>query len=245
MVSGDGTGGVIVAGPPGHLARAADLHRYGVSMSDGRESDVSSWALVGAGGHARVVHDVLVRSGATVLAVSGDARGPAWGVPVLDDDELAALVAGTGTVVALGIGDDARRSRLLQWAVECGLPLPPVVASTATVAASATLGAGTVVLEHAHVGPSARLGRAVVVNTAAVVEHDVVVGDGSHVAPAAVLLGAVEVGAGTLVGSGATVLPGIRVGDRAVVGAGAVVVADVPEGVVVVGVPARVTGTRR
>lgn len=192
-----------------------------------------------------MVHDVLVRSGGTVVAVSGDTRGTAWGVPVLDDDELAVLVTRTGAAVALGVGDDARRTRLLQWAAGLGLPLPAVVASTATVAGSATLGAGTVVLEHAHVGPSARLGRAVVVNTAAVVEHDVVVGDGSHVAPAAVLLGAVAIGAGTLVGSGARVLPGIRIGDRVVVGAGSVVVADVPDDVVVMGVPARPTRARR
>jgi sugar O-acyltransferase (sialic acid O-acetyltransferase NeuD family) len=215
-------------------------------MSDGRRPDVSSWALVGAGGHARVLHDVLVRSGATVVAVSGDARGAAWDVPVLDDDdELAALVARTGAGLALGVGEEARRARLMEWAVGSGLALPPLVAGTATVAASATLGAGCVVLEHAHVGPSARLGRAVVVNTAAVVEHDVVVGEASHVAPGAVLLGAAEVGAQTLVGSGARVLPGIRVGSRVVVGAGAVVVADVADDSVVTGVPARAAGPRR
>jgi sugar O-acyltransferase (sialic acid O-acetyltransferase NeuD family) len=209
-------------------------------MSEGLRPDVTSWGLIGAGGHAQVLHDVLVRLGDRVVAVSGDPRGRQWDLPVVaTDDELADLARRTGAAVVLGIGDDARRATLLDWATAAGLDLPPVVASTATVAPSATLGEGTVVLEHAHVGPGARLGRAVVVNTAAVVEHDAVVGDHSHVAPGAVLLGAAEVGTRTLVGSGARVLPGVRVGSGVVVGAGAVVVGDVPDDTVVTGVPAR------
>ena len=46
--------------------------------------------------------------------------------------------------------------------------------------------------------------------------------------------------AGASIGGGAVLLPGITVGRRAMVGAGAVVTKDVPEGVVVVGNPARV-----
>jgi acetyltransferase-like isoleucine patch superfamily enzyme len=42
------------------------------------------------------------------------------------------------------------------------------------------------------------------------------------------------------IGAHATVLPGVRVGRNALVGAGSVVVKDVPDGVVVVGNPARV-----
>ena len=209
-------------------------------MSKGRRPDATSWVLVGAGGHARSVHDVLVRRGDEVLAVSGEARGPVWRVPVLaDDDALAALALDRGAAVALGVGDAAVRTRVLAAMLARGLAAPAVVASTATVAADAEGGAGTVVLEHAHVGPLARVGRGVVVNTAAVVEHEAVVGDGAHVAPGAVVLGAGQVGDGVLVGSGARVLVGVRVGDGAVVGAGAVVTRDVPGGAVVTGVPAR------
>ncbi|RMH41576.1 MAG: N-acetyltransferase [Gammaproteobacteria bacterium] len=46
--------------------------------------------------------------------------------------------------------------------------------------------------------------------------------------------------AGASIGANATILPGVRIGRGAMVGAGAVVVEDVPDGVVVVGNPARV-----
>lgn len=47
---------------------------------------------------------------------------------------------------------------------------------------------------------------------------------------------------GAIIGAGATLLPDIVIGERAVVGAGAVVTRDVPPGVLVMGVPARVVG---
>ena len=50
----------------------------------------------------------------------------------------------------------------------------------------------------------------------------------------------IHIGNKVWVGSHATILPGVTVGDNAIIAAGAVVNKDVPAGVVVGGVPAKV-----
>ena len=50
----------------------------------------------------------------------------------------------------------------------------------------------------------------------------------------------IRVGRGAWIGNNAVVLPGVQVGPYAVIGANSVVTADVPEGAIVVGAPARV-----
>ena len=197
------------------------------------------WVVLGAGGHARSVVDVLERAGHTVVAVTGQTGGQPWHVDVLaDDGDALSLIERDGLHACVAVGSNAARARLVADLVARGVSAPPVVASTATVSPRSRLGAGTVVLEHAHVGPAAELGDAVIVNTAAVVEHDCAVGHAAHLAPGAVLLGAASVGEATLVGSGARVLPGVAVGAHVTVGSGAVVTAPVGDGQTVVGMPA-------
>lgn len=51
----------------------------------------------------------------------------------------------------------------------------------------------------------------------------------------------IHIGRGAWIGAGATVLGGVTIGARSIIAAGAVVTSDVPENVIVAGVPARIT----
>lgn len=85
-----------------------------------------------------------------------------------------------------------------------------------------------------------RIGRGAILNTGCTVDHHAQIGDYTHIAPPGVHLGGeVSIGGHTLVGIGAVVLPRCRVGAGCIIGAGAVVIGDVPDGVTMVGVPAR------
>lgn len=83
------------------------------------------------------------------------------------------------------------------------------------------------------------IGRGAILNTGCSVDHDCILGMTVHVSPGARLAGGVIIGEGSWIGIGASVKQLVRIGSRVIVGAGAVVLADVPDGITVVGVPAR------
>jgi UDP-N-acetylbacillosamine N-acetyltransferase len=208
---------------------------------------VNKIIIVGAGGHARVVADVIRLSRHFEVAGFIDTQNPdRRGDPFEDsvvlggDEELAELFAADIKHAAVAIGNNEARARVAHQLVTAGWQLPALVHPGAIIAASVTVGAGTVIFAGAIVNPATRIGAHVILNTGCTVDHDCVIGDGAHIAPGANLAGGVHVGAETLVGVGAAVKPNITIGRNAVIGVGAAVVGNVPDGVTVVGVPARV-----
>lgn len=193
-----------------------------------------SYVLLGAGGHAASVADVIERLGSHIEVYVDDAPLARHQLTITERAYVADEYRLTLPAI-VAIGSNAVRARLQPRLVN---PSSAILASTATGDVS-TIGRGTIVLEHAHVGPNSLVGDGCIVNTGAIVEHDCRVGDYAHIAPRAVLLGGAVLLNGAFVGSGATVLPGVTVGAGAVIGAGAVVAKNVEGGATVVGVPAR------
>jgi len=198
--------------------------------------------VLGAGGHGKVVADCALSCGLAVAGFIDDAVRPGLqvlGIPVLGPlSELPRLRTRAGAIV-VAIGDSAKRVALIDHCRSIGLRTPALIHPSAAVSRFATVDDGTVVLAQAAINAGAQVGVGVIVNTGATVDHDCIVGDGVHVCPGAHLAGSVRIGRFSWIGIGSSVKQGTVIGNNAVIGAGAAVVADVEDGVTVVGVPAR------
>ncbi len=206
------------------------------------------FALLGGGGHARVLLDCLLETPSVEPWGILDSDRKAWGSEVFGvrvaggDNWLPKLrsLRVTHFVIGLGsTGNNSPRERLYRQAMAEQLSALTVRHASALCSARAFFGAGAQVLAGVVVNAGATIGDNVILNTGSIVEHDCRIGDHVHIATGARLSGDVKVGRGAHIGAGATIRQGITIGAQAIVGAGAVVVDDVEDNAVVVGVPAR------
>lgn len=165
------------------------------------------------------------------------------GYPLLGGDDLLESLLADGVshaLVTVGhVGPAPGRVLLYTRCLEIGYRLPVIIAPTAHVARSASLGSGTIVMHHAVVNSCASVGENCIINTRALVEHDVHIANHCHVSTAVSINGGVTVGAGSFLGSNATIVPGVSIGAEVTVGAASLVLRDLPSGGVFLGVPAR------
>ncbi len=201
--------------------------------------------VLGRGDHATVVIDALVASFLADVHVRFVHVVPS--VSASDEVAEAELCRNppSGLVVVNGIGfvgGANRRELAYQQLRASQIEISTVRHPSAVVASNARLEPGAQVMAIASLGPYATIEANALLNTGAIAEHHTTIGAHAHVGPGAVLCGRVTIGAGAFVGAGATIVPGVSVGERAVVGAGSTVLSDVPEGLCVVGSPARPIG---
>ncbi|UCF35055.1 MAG: acetyltransferase [Phycisphaerales bacterium] len=202
--------------------------------------------IIGAGGHGRVVLDILVSMERFDVVGFVDSNPGLKGRRIdglevlgcLDDVPRIRDERGVHCSI-VAIGDNGVRRHFADRLGRYGLELINAIHPSAKLAHNVTLGrnlviaAGSVVCAHCQIGDS------VILNTGCIVDHESLIGTATHICPGARLAGRVTVESGAFVGIGATIIQNIRVGYEAVVGAGAVVIQDVAPMSTVVGVPAR------
>jgi UDP-perosamine 4-acetyltransferase len=199
--------------------------------------------LLGSGGHAKVVIDIIedLRRFDIVGVVSADDTEQTFlGYPRLGGDDSLKKFAAAGSVSAfVAIGDNGVRSRLLRKVRSLDFSVPSIISAKATVSRRAHLGSGVVIMPGAVINADTIIEDGVIVNTAASVDHDCVLRHCAHIGPGAHLAGGIVIDAGAFIGAGSTVVRRATIGAWSVVGAGSTVIRSVPAHAVAVGTPAR------
>jgi UDP-perosamine 4-acetyltransferase len=199
--------------------------------------------IIGAGGHAKVVIELLEEDGRYELAGCTSQGGPGQvlGLNVLGDDSiLPSLYAGGVRHAFVAVGNNRARYDLIRHLRADGFHLVNAISRHAVISPRVRLGEGIAIMAGAVINAASDIGDGAVVNTGATVDHDCRIGECAHIAPGCTLAGCVTVGEGTFLGAGCRVIPNVLIGAWATVGAGAAVIRDIPEHTTAVGVPARV-----
>lgn len=199
-------------------------------------------AVLGASGHGKVVADAAILTGWDEVVFFDDAypdvlRNGSWKVHGNSAAMLSQMHEFDGVIVA--IGNNRIRLEKLNELLACDAPVVTIQHPHASVSAHARIGRGTAILAGAVVNADTEVGLGGILNTLCSVDHDCSLGMAVHISPGAHLAGGVWVGDRTWLGIGCSVKQLVSLGADVVVGAGAAVVADVPDALTVVGVPAR------
>ncbi len=207
--------------------------------------------ILGAGGHAKVIADLVADIPDIQLSgfwsldtkkVDGFEYAPVYPEHLHSLSDLKANNLVTHFIVGVGKlkGGTCVRNRLFRQGQEAGLETYSVISNQCSISSHTIVGSGTVIMPGCVINAGSTIGANCIINTGALIDHDCAIGDGSHIAPGATLSGNVRVGRDSHIGLGASVVQGLTIGDNATIGAGAVVTKNQADGVLAIGVPARV-----
>jgi acetyltransferase EpsM len=199
--------------------------------------------ILGAGGLARQIYLIVQRAGLHDVVGFMDETitetRTMCDLPVCQNLEQLQEMATDPFELLCAVGDPMLRFR---WHEEFGSKheFASIVDPSAIIAPDAILGKDVVILGFSVCSANTRIGDSTIINWQCVVSHDSQVGSFTDISPGVKIMGNCRVGNFCQIGTNATLIPKITIGDRSIVGAGAVVIESIPEGVVAVGIPAKV-----
>lgn len=203
---------------------------------------------LGAGGHAKVIIEILTKSGGFEIIGLLDNKKELWNsrildLPVLGGDELLLKLYNEGfryAFIGLGsIGNSNPRRELYENIQHNEFEIVQAIHPSANISSSVEIGEGATIMAAVVINACTQIGQNVIINTGSIIEHDCDIRDHVHIASGAVLAGGITVNEGAHIGLGANLLQGIKIGKNAIIGAGSVVLNDVEPDIVVVGNPAK------
>lgn len=199
-------------------------------------------AIIGAGGHGRVVADCATASSDYDEIIFLDDCYPErnqnlhW--PIKNNlSALSDYINEYDFVIAFG--NNALRQKIMLQLQCLKANIINLVHPTAVISAYSKIGKGVVVFANAVINIGAEIGDGVIINTAATIDHDCQIESFVHISPGANVAGGVKVGQYSWLGIGCSIVEYIELAINTKVGAGAVIHKSTSPNQLYVGVPAK------
>lgn len=207
-----------------------------------------AWPVIvlGAGGHAKVLIDILKLKAIDIIGITirnkQDMDDYFCGIKLLGTDdevlhyppEKVLLVNGIGSILST-----LNRKELFIHLKNKGYHFETVIHPSAIISSDVILSEGVQIMAGAILQPGTVIGSNTIINTKASIDHDCHIGEHVHIAPGVTISGGVQVDNGVHIGTGAAIIQGIRIGTNSLIGAGAVVINNITDHVTALGVPAK------
>ncbi|UFT98885.1 acetyltransferase [Radiobacillus kanasensis] len=205
------------------------------------------YILIGAGGHSKVVVDILIAQNKSIIGfVDDNAEDSFLNYPILGKIEDMDRInkAHPSAKYLITIGNNELREKILKNLYPFNISFGEAIHPSAQLGSNVQVGVGTVIMPSVVVNHSSKIGNHAILNTGSTVDHDCDIGDYVHISPGVHLAGNVKIRMGTHIGIGSNVIQGIVIGERTVVGGGSVVIRNIDDHVVAVGVPVKIIKKR-
>lgn len=193
--------------------------------------------LFGAGGHCKVIIDIIKESKLDIIDYVIDDKSSEdfiHSIPIISNSNYD-FFKDKSLIISIG-NNKIRKEVANQISTHYLIAIHPKSILSIRVA----IGEGSVIMAGAILNSDVKVGKHCIINSNAVVEHDCILDSFVHVSPNAALAGNVSVGEGTHIGMGAIIIQGVKIGKWATIGAGAIIINDVPDFAVVVGNPGKI-----
>ena len=144
------------------------------------------------------------------------------------------------TEYIIALGEPASKKIVFEMLKEEGVFFTTLISPYAQVSPYSILGDGVIVKRGAIISPNVRLGNNTTIQSYTAVGHDVIIGSNCQISTHCVVGGHTTIGDEVFVGIHCPIRDRLMIGDKSIISAGSVVLKDVPEGVTVMGNPARI-----
>jgi len=186
--------------------------------------------ILGAGGHAAVLLDILSERKCKVLGVVSPDVDSARKMPFKCQYHQCDSIVETYNpeeiylVNAVGsLPNNNVRLKIHEKFLGLGYKFTSVVSKSAIISPSAILDNGVQIMAGCIIQTGTRIRSGSIVNTGAIVDHDCDIGKNNHIAPGVTISGHVITGSQVHIGTGANIIQNISIGNNVVVGAGATI----------------------